>query len=169
MRKITKRSAAIIAAAVVGVGAIGGVAMANGWLAEGTATGTAQSSDLQAISANITLNGKIYPGVTRTATAVIANPNDFNVALDRAGAPTFAATFLGTGAANNACKDTLKADSISIGGLTGSTIVPAKKTNHQISLPVTVSPSLDKACAGSEIKMTMTFGGLSTIEEPAKF
>jgi hypothetical protein len=166
MRKITKRSAAIIAAAVVGVGALGGVAMANGWFAKGTATGTAQTSDLQAISAKITLGGRVYPGAKGDATAEIANPNDFNVALDYAEAPKFTSTFLGDGKVNEDCQKSLGPTVVKIGGLEGSTIVPAKATKHPITLPVTVSEDLSEKCAGSEIKMTMIFGGHSTVKAP---
>src|SRR4051794_25358828 len=164
MRKITKRSAAIIAASVIAVGG-GAAAWAGGWLAKGTATGTASTSDIIPISATVSLGAaKIYPGISTTATATVNNPNDFNVILDVApGAPTFSAKKLGDGSNNTDCSSTLNASVVHLGAPTGSNIIK-QKGSGTITIPVTVDESLSDKCAGSELKMTMEISGHSTTQ-----
>ncbi len=81
MRKITKRSAAIAAAAVLAVGAAGG-AYAAGWLVAGEGTASASADTAKPISATVTLASgvKLAPGTERNAVVTFTNPNDFAVA-----------------------------------------------------------------------------------------
>jgi hypothetical protein len=162
MRKSAKRSAVIATVAAVAVGGFGVTAWAAGWFATGTATGTAQSEDIKPLSATIVLNGKIYPGATRTATVKVNNPNEFKVALDTASAPIFTVKKVPGGADNSACASTLTPAIISLGNPSGSTTIGGQAVEQPISLPVTVSPNLDAACASSEVTMSMTFGGHAT-------
>jgi hypothetical protein len=78
MRKITKRSAAVIGAAVVAVGATGAAWAA--WTITGTGGTSASSASLSPITATATVVGdKLWPGQSRNATVKVTNPNDFPV------------------------------------------------------------------------------------------
>jgi hypothetical protein len=101
MRKITKRSAAIITASIVGVGALGGVAMANGWLVGGKGYASAAGSTVTDMRADITLSGKLFPGAVLTANALVDNPNEFPVKLSGISNPAITATK--GGAPNTKC------------------------------------------------------------------
>ena len=79
MRKITKRSAAIATAAVLGVGGAGGAAAwAAGWFS-GDGTTTAATEKALPISATITVKDALYPGATSAAGVTATNPNKYAV------------------------------------------------------------------------------------------
>ncbi|WP_305785142.1 hypothetical protein [Symbioplanes lichenis] len=161
MSKTAKRSAVIATVAAVAVGGLGVTAWAAGWFAEGTATGTAQSSDIQPLAATITLDGKVFPGARRNATVSVTNPNDFKVALNKAEAPTFSAKKT-DGTENAACAGTLNANVVKITGFSGSPTIAAGAKGQAITLPVEIG-DLDQKCAGSLLTVTMKFGGTSTV------
>ncbi|WP_306204219.1 hypothetical protein [Actinoplanes sp. RD1] len=162
MSKTAKRSAVIATVAAIAVGGLGVTAWAAGWFAEGTATGTAQSEDIKPLSATITLDGKIFPGAKRNAIVKVNNPNEFKVALNKAEAPTFTARKLSDNSNNTACASKLTASVIKFGGLDGSTTIAGKAEGQEIKLPVEIL-DIDQACAGSELSMTMKFGGTSVV------
>ncbi len=162
MGKNTKRGAVVATVAAVAVGGLGVTAWAAGWLATGTATGTAQTSEIKPLAATITLDGKIFPGAKLTALAKVANPNEFKVALNKAEPPTFVAKNSGTQIGNVTCTSKLSASVIKIGGLDGSATIAAGATEQEIKLPVPVE-DIDQSCAGSDITMTMKFGGTSVV------
>ena len=79
MRKITKRSAAIIGATVVAIG--GGAAWAASSWFDGTGTASASSSQVKTVTAEGTVTEKLYPGKTATAAVTAKNPNDYPVTI----------------------------------------------------------------------------------------
>jgi hypothetical protein len=82
MRKITKRSAAIAAAAVLAVGAAGG-AYAAGWLVNGEATASATAAEAKDLNATVTVNGAVYPGASLPVTVAVNNENAFAVKVTK--------------------------------------------------------------------------------------
>jgi hypothetical protein len=84
MRKITKRSAAILAATAVAVGG-GATAWAAGWFT-GTGSATASSATAQPVRAWATLTPgeKLWPGQKRTANLAVTNNNDYPVQITNA-------------------------------------------------------------------------------------
>lgn len=170
MRKITKRSAAIITASIVGVGALGGIAMASGWLVNGEGTATADTAEVKDMSAVASLNSKAYPGLATTANALIDNGNEFPVIIDKAaiavkdGKPHIEAK--SKGGNNTACLTKLA----SVGGapfsidpaLTSVTVKAKAKTEVK-DIKVTVSEDLPVECADTSFKVFFTFSGTSTV------
>ncbi|AGZ45992.1 hypothetical protein [Actinoplanes friuliensis] len=165
MRKITKRSAAIIAAAVVGVGALGGVAMANGWLVGGKGYATASGAKVSDMRADVTLDKNIYPEVSLTATALVDNPNEFNVELT--GIKNPAVTASRGGAANPGCVTAL--NNLGLAAVTPTLpgtapIIAKQSTDKTVSLPLTIAKEFPLACQDSIINLTFDFEGTSTVK-----
>lgn len=164
MRKITKRSAAIAAAAVIGTGALGGAAWANGWLINGTGSASAAGAKITGMTAVITLNRTAYPGRVLTASAKVTNPNEFPVNLTGvtgAGGPTATRG----GSINQPCIDKLKA-------LGTHAIIPVLPTtpvkvdptaDKQVDISMTISPDFPIECQDTLIGATFTFTGTSTV------
>lgn len=164
MRKITKRSAAVIAAAVVGVGALGGVAMANGWLVGGKGYASAAGSTVTDMRADITLSGKLFPGAALTATALVDNPNDFRVKLTSIKNPAITAS-KGGGANYTCVTDLGKAGLTSITPTIPNKApeIPAKTDNESITLPLTITQDFPQSCADTLINLTFDFEGTSAV------
>ena len=78
MRKITKRSAAIAAAVVLGVGAAGA---AWAWVIGGSGTGTATAATVQSLGVTATISPDLYPTGSVNVTAHVTNPNTFPVVI----------------------------------------------------------------------------------------
>ena len=78
MRKITKRSAAVITTAVLAVGGMGVGAWAAGWFS-GTGEAVAATEAAKPVSAVITAKTKLYPGAAADARVQASNPNDYAV------------------------------------------------------------------------------------------
>jgi hypothetical protein len=164
MRKMTKRTAAIATAFVLGLGAIGGAAWASGWLIEGKGKASATGADIKEMNADITLDGKVYPGVKRTATALVDNPNEFPVNLTKI---TNAGNLKAEGGKNPAqCEKEL-------GALGAGAITPDFKTlkietikadakDQPVSMDLTVSKDFPQSCANTKISATLEFQGTST-------
>ena len=90
MRKITKRSAAVIGATVVAIG--GGAAWAAASWFEGTGSASASSSTIQTVTATATVSDKLYPGKNATAAVSVTNPNDYRVSITGATLKTVTVT-----------------------------------------------------------------------------
>jgi hypothetical protein len=166
MRKITKRSAAIAATAVLALGAIGGAAWAGGWLIKGEADVSATGAKVQDMSAKITLDGNAYPGRVLTATAKVNNPNEFPVNLTKVtGAGSLNATRGGTTNAPCVTKLAALGTNAFIPQLpvTGSTKINKEAVGQSISLNLTISPDFPQECQDSLITAKVNFEGASTV------
>ena len=164
MRKITKRSAAIIAAAVVGVGAIGGVAMANGWLVGGKGYASAAGSTVTDMRADIALNGRMFPGASLIAQAKVDNPNEFKVKLTAIKNPALTATRGGSD--NTKCVADLKA--VGLASITptipqSAPVINEGATDQAVNLPLGVTQDFPQSCADTLINLTFDFEGTSAV------
>jgi hypothetical protein len=77
MRKITKRTVAVSAAAALAVGGLGAAAFA-GWFG-GSATVSASTVEAVDISATLTPSGALFPGAQVNLTGPVTNPNSYGV------------------------------------------------------------------------------------------
>jgi hypothetical protein len=161
MRKIYKRSllAGTVVVAAVGVGA---TAWASGWLVTGGGTANASTSALKPIHAEVTVTGNIYPGRMGEATALVDNPNDFPVLLTGITPGTLTASKK-TGGDNRACAAALTPTTITATMPAVAPRIDAGAVDQSLTIPIGVSPDLDVSCAGSTIKMSFTFSGISTV------
>jgi hypothetical protein len=165
MRKITKRTAAIATAAVLGLGALGGAAWANGWLIKGKGEASATGAKVNDMTAKITLDKNVYPGRAVTATAKVNNPNEFPVNLTGiTGAGDLKATR--GGSSNAACVSALAALGpnavIPKLPIKGSTKVGANG-EQDISLDLVISDKFPQDCQDTLITATINFEGTSTV------
>jgi hypothetical protein len=161
MRKNTKRGLIAGAAAVATVG-VGATAWAAGWLVTGGGHGSASTSALKPLHANVTVTGNIYPGRTGEAVALVDNPNDFPVLLDGIAPTKFTATKK-TGGDNPECAASLTPGTITAALPDIPPRIAAAAVDQSLLLPIAVSPELDVACAGSTITMYYTLSGTSTV------
>jgi hypothetical protein len=157
MRKITKRSAAIIGATVVAIS--GGAAWAaNSWF-NGTGSAEAASSTVQTVTATATVADKLYPGKNANAAVTVTNPNDYSVLITDAKAPTV--TVLS--ANDKAC--TAGAAKLSLGAVPNGFDVPGKSAGVSGTRTGTWSgfigmePGASAACAGATFKIDFTLDG----------
>jgi hypothetical protein len=129
MRKITKRSAAIITAAVVAVGGAGAAWAVWGVSGVGNATASAGSVEPLGVGEVITLNPTaFFPGSQHSVTFTVTNPNPFPVEITG-----ISISDIDSGAADETnCPDN------SVVGLTGATPadeaaleIPANTTTPQ--------------------------------------
>jgi hypothetical protein len=79
MRKITKRTAAIATAAVIGVGAVGTTAWAGGWFKSGNSNVSVAAGNAGQINATIFVSDQLYPTVSVEAFGKADNPNPYKV------------------------------------------------------------------------------------------
>jgi len=164
MRKITKRTAAIATAAVIGIGALGGAAWANGWLVNGTGTASAAGAKITNMTAVITLDKTVYPGRVVTASAKVTNPNEFPVSLTAvtgAGAPTATRG----GGDNAACRGKLTALGVNaiLPVLPTTPITVGPTGDKTVNISMTISPDFPIECQDTLIGATFTFAGTSTV------
>ena len=80
MHKITKRTAAIVTAAVLGVGALGATAWANGWF-KSDATATVSTAKAAEIKGTVTFGSQLAPTGSSDITLNFANPNSYKVRI----------------------------------------------------------------------------------------
>jgi hypothetical protein len=164
MRKITKRSAAIITASIVGVGALGGVAMASGWFVDGKGYASAAGSTVTPMRADITLNGKLFPGAKLIATAKVDNPNEFPVKLTEIKNPIITATK--GGSANSMCVSELGSAGLSSITPTipsSAPVIGAGAVNEEVKLPLDITQEFPQSCADTLINLTFDFKGTSAV------
>jgi hypothetical protein len=165
MRKITKRSAAIIGATVVAIGGGAAWAATNGWDIKGTGTAQGDAATIVEMEASADLGAKkVYPGLTTQVTTVVKNANDFPVNLD----PTkFTPTaVVVTGGSNaSACQSALEAapNTLVASFPAGAPKIVAKSTGQGVTTNIAIANTLPQECAGSHIKVTYTFTGVSTV------
>jgi hypothetical protein len=162
MRKNTKKALLVGAAAVATVGVGATAWAAAGWTVTGGGTVNASTSAIKPLHADVTVAGNIYPGSTGEAVALVDNPNDFPVLLDGITPGKFKATKK-TGGDNPQCTATLTAATITTTLPDVAPKIAARAVDQQLLLPISVSPDLDAACAGSTITMYYTLAGTGTV------
>jgi hypothetical protein len=155
MRSITKRSAAVVSAAVLGVGAAGG-AWAAGWFVKGKGTATAATASISDLSATVTITDKLYPGRHITAIAKVDNPNEFPVLVNDITDVSLTATKDGVGYL--LC--TLQNSKIHPTFPDSATISPGA-VGQQVEIPVEMGADSSENCAGVNLVLTFTFTGES--------
>jgi hypothetical protein len=165
MRKITKRSAAVVAATVVAVG--GGAAAwaaATGWDINGSGTGDASAATITSLSASSDMGSvAVYPGLTAQLIAKVSNPNDFPVKLN-AGNVVATNVTVTSGANPAACHDALiAAPNTLVAGFVGQPTIPKKANNVDVNSTVAVANTLPQSCAGTHLKVFYSFTGVSTV------
>lgn len=159
MRKLTKRSTALVAGLAVVVIGGGAAWAANGWNIGGSGSADANAATITDLTAESTLAGTIYPGVTTDVASKVHNVNDFKVQLTASSAAV--TSFAGT--ADAACKSALDANpNIFTTTFPDSPVIPAKTpaAGESIHSNVTIG-DLPQACAGKAIKINYTFKGVS--------
>jgi hypothetical protein len=164
MRKFSKRSMAITAAAVVAVGAGGAAfAAATGWDIGGTGTADASTSTIVNMTATADMGtNKVYPGLVTTVNTAITNLNDFPVNLNTTAiTPTGVQVTVGAGAA--ACQTALMGAPSTLTATFPATTIGAGATGQVVAASVAIANTLPQSCAGSHIKLFYSFGGVSTV------
>ncbi|WP_229071496.1 hypothetical protein [Actinoplanes sp. DH11] len=157
MRKLTKRSTAVIAgtaAVVIGGGAAW--ATVNGWEIGGSGTAEADTASITPLTATAQINGKIFPGKVTTITTSVNNPNEFKVQLTGTLTPTGAEVIPAT----PACLSALPNASVLSTTFPGTPEVPAGAQGFSVNSNLTVG-NIPQACAGKKIKVTYTFTSVS--------
>ena len=165
MRKITKRSAAIIGATVVAIGGGAAWAATNGWDIKGTGTAEGNAATVVEMEASADLGAKkVFPGLNTTVTTTVKNNNDFPVNLTTANfVPTAVVVTGGTNAAS--CQSSLIAapNTLVASFPAGAPKIVAKSTGQGVTTNIAIANTLPQTCAGSHIKVTYTFTGVSTV------
>jgi hypothetical protein len=150
MRKITKRSAAIATAAVLGVGGAGGAAAwAAGWF-KGHGSVTATTASIQDLQATVLLTDKLYPGKSTSASASVMNTNEYPVKLTGLTNPVLTQTG-GSGCTIQNSKITPSLPP------TAPVLNPGETLN--VSIPVAMGIDADERCAGSTLKIDFDLQG----------
>jgi hypothetical protein len=165
MRKITKRSAAIIGATVVAIGGGAAWAATNGWDIKGTGSAQGDAATIVEMEASADLGAmKVYPGLVTTVNTVVKNANDFPVNLNSANFTPTAVVVTG-GSTASACKAALEAapNTLVASFPAGAPKILAKSTGQGVTTNIAVANTLPQTCAGTHIKVTYTFTGVSTV------
>jgi hypothetical protein len=150
MRKITKRSAAIATAAVLGVGGAGGAAAwAAGWF-KGHGSVTANTASIHDLQATVNLADKLYPGKTTSASASVTNTNDYPVKLTGLANPVLTQT----GGAGCTIQNSKITPSL-------PTTKPVLNSGETVTVvfPVSMGLDADESCAGSTLKVDFDLQG----------
>lgn len=166
MRKITKRSAAIIAASVIAVGA-GAAAWAavNGWDITGSGTATGKAASIVPMTASADMRGvKVYPGLVTTVTTLVTNANDFPVKLNTTAVQPTGVEVSGTPTAG-ACQTALASAPSTLTATypAWAPKIAAHAEDQAVSADVAIANTLPQSCAGADIKVTYNFTGVSTV------
>ncbi|MGW4941707.1 hypothetical protein ACWEOZ_08980 [Actinoplanes sp. NPDC004185] len=154
MRKITKRSAAIIGATVVAIG--GGAAWAATSWFNGTGTATAASSTVQTVTASATVADNLYPGKNATAAVTVTNPNDYPVKINAAKTPVVTSN-------TNGCNQ--GSAKLTLGDVPPNTVIPAKTATGNGTLTanwptfIRMGGDASPACAGATFSIQFDLEG----------
>jgi hypothetical protein len=158
MRKITKRSAAVIGATVVAIG--GGAAWAATAWFEGTGSASAASSTIQTVTATAAVSDKLYPGKNATAVVTVTNPNDYPVRITGATLTDVTVANANGCTANNA--------DLKLGTVPNNVVIAAKPANVANATPtaagswaefVRMGAAADPKCSGASFTVTFTLQG----------
>lgn len=150
MRKITKRSAAVIAGSALALtGGTAAFAYASGWFS-GTGSVKAQSSTIQIVTATVDTSAThLYPGKSVQVKGTVANPNDYPVQIDTIGISDL-------GSSVGAC--TREKSKVSFGAVPAGLRIPPGTYNDVVLGNLTMGEA-DPACAGATFNITATMTG----------
>jgi hypothetical protein len=165
MRKITKRSAAVIGATVVAIGGGAAWAATNGWDINGTGTAEGDAATIVEMTASANLGAKkVYPGLVTTVNTVVKNDNDFPVTLNTTNFTPTAVKVTG-GKTASACETALDAapNTLVASFPAGAPKILAKSPGQGVTTNIAVANTLPQSCAGTHITVTYTFTGVSTV------
>jgi hypothetical protein len=161
MRKFTKRSAVIAGVTVVALGGGAAWATITGWGIAGTGKANAKAADIKPLTATSTFNGNLYPGVTRTLTTKMTNPNEFKVKLTGEAAVANAIVTPDDADATN-CETALKTPGAFITDFPGQPTLEVTDAEQDVTSTVQIG-SIPETCAGKNIKIEYTFKGVSAV------
>lgn len=116
-----------------------------------TVTATGHTATVSALSAGVTVDGMLLPGNSITASAKVANPNDFPV--DVTGIDDLVVTAESGQRANLACNTTSSKITLVMRDNVG---VPAGARGHAVPLTVAMGRNASAACAGAVLTLTFT-------------
>jgi hypothetical protein len=157
MRKITKRSAAVVGAIVIAIG--GGTAAfayASGWF-QGGGTATATSASIKPVTATIVIPGTahLFPGATVPVKGSVTNPNEYKVEV--IGVSISDVTSTKGGANNGGCAKTTADLSAAFAGK--FTLAPKQTVDNWTIGSITMGQLAVPQCADSSITATLVFAG----------
>jgi hypothetical protein len=151
VRKPPKRYLAFVG----GVTCLGvvGTSWASGWVGSGVAGTTGEIATVADLSARVTVDGELYPGVTLTAVAKVSNPNEFAVTPVRI--VDLVVSAMKDGRYNDLCNATT---SKIVAGISDTTIT-AGTVDQELTIPVSMGLGASGACAGSTIQLRFRITG----------
>ncbi|GIF10789.1 hypothetical protein [Actinoplanes teichomyceticus] len=159
MRKLTKRSAAVLTGAAVLVIGAGAAFAAIGWSIDGTGRASGKAAEVKALTATSTFAGNLYPGARVELATRVKNPNEFTVTLDGT-VGVAGATVTPADANATDCQNTL----VGTPGIIDATFpgTPDIPPGPESDVPASVRiGDLPQTCAGKTIKIDYTFKGVS--------
>ncbi|KUL29077.1 hypothetical protein [Actinoplanes awajinensis] len=158
MRKLSKRSTAVVAGVAVVVIGGGAAWAATGWTIPGTGTANASAATIKPVTATSTFASNIFPDANINFSTKFSNPNEFAVILTGAISITGAVV---TPADANAttCAAALDDAGMFETSFPGS---PKLEANTDTTVAATVKiGSLPEACASKTIKISYSVPGVS--------
>ncbi|GAA2614322.1 hypothetical protein [Paractinoplanes durhamensis] len=168
MRKMTKRSTAIVAGvAVVALGGTAAFAAVSGWFNGADSNVTASTAEIKPVTARITVGSNLWAGKTVDADVTIGNYNEFKVKATEVKAGSIVVSAYNN--ASDAAREsgavggcgTNEAD-IELGSLptAGILVDPGKWSLSQtLTKFVTMKATADPACAGKVLRINFTLDG----------
>jgi hypothetical protein len=154
MRKLSKRSTAVIAGVAIVVIGGGAAFAAQGWTIDGAGKADGKAAEIKDLSASSTFGANLYPGVKVSLATKFKNPNEFPVVLTGA---------IAVKSATVAPADATCSTALTQGGMFTTTfpgteeIAPGEK---DVTSEVTIG-DIPEECAGKKIRVEYTFDGLS--------
>jgi hypothetical protein len=159
MRKITKRTTAIIAASVIAVGAAGAAWAA--WIVTGTGTSSVTAGSSVALTVTGTeVTGALVPGSTSNVQFTVSNPNKFPVQINTITLDQFSGT-TGCAASN------ITANSGATPPAASALLVPAATGSASGTLAVTYQDAIrmianaEDGCQGATFGLHVSLGAAS--------
>jgi hypothetical protein len=152
MRKITKRSAAIIGATVIAIG--GGAAWAA-WSLGGSAAATASAGSSTPLTVGTpSINGQLLPGNPADVAFAVTNPNSFNVQVN------------GLSFTNIASKNTIACPSSNfvsyLPAFTPFNLTPGQGVDLNFDNAIGLKTNPDNGCQGVGVDFTVSLTAVST-------
>ncbi|MFI6076906.1 hypothetical protein ACIA5C_35770 [Actinoplanes sp. NPDC051343] len=155
MRKITKRSVAIIAASLVAIG--GGAAWAT-WtlIGDGSTAAAAESASQLSITAPATAEGGLAPGQAADIVFVVANPNKYPVTIGAVKLTGLTVTKASDATGTCAPTDILMPENANLTGASGLD-VPKGPSSQGVRLKSAISmkQSAGDGCKGASFGITV--------------
>jgi hypothetical protein len=157
MRKITKRSAAVVGAIVIAIG--GGTAAfayASGWF-QGGGTATATSASIKPVTATIVIpdTAHLFPGATVPIKGSVTNPNEYKVEVTGVTISDVTST---KGSTNNG-ECAKNAADLSATFAKKFTLAPNQTVDNWDIGTITMGIKAVPQCADSRITATLAFAG----------